>query len=112
MVEVARGVEVDHHLQREGVHESAPLAGQAAMVAPAKTQLSQRLPEVRGGEEGGAGTQPRLKENVDELIGEPGGQVGGGGEGRGEEGVSHTEEVFGDGFPGRLGQLAAWLHEN
>ena len=102
------GVEVAEEGEGEGVHESAPLGGQTAVLPPAQAELAQRLPQLGGWEEKNAGPQPDLEEHVDELVGEHGAQAElQGVQGRGEEDISHREQVSGDGLPGLLTQFWA-----
>ena len=69
------------------------------MVAPLGAQLAQRLPEARIGEAGGAGSQPRLKQDVNDEVAEVGAQTLRL-QRRRQEAVGDAEEVAEESVPG------------
>ena len=111
--QVAGRVEVAGEGEGEGEHELAPLLGQAGVVPPVQAQLPEGLPEARRGEEHDAGSQPCLEQHMDQQVREHGAQAGPRDlHRRREEGVSHCEQVSGDGLPGLLRELGTRPHED
>ena len=90
----------------EAVHELVPLLHNAVMVAPGTALLSERLPQIWGGEATDAGTQPCLKEHVDQAVTENCAEAGVVWvDGRNKKDVGDLQEVPEKSSPGFTRQL-------